>query len=103
MDIRLSSDLAATESYREAYQSIAEEMRNLVARNNLAEDEANRLSQFNAELLGHANPTQKILYVDRIRRELAETKQVRISVHLNGVPYPTTDSPSETYARNPRP
>ena len=51
-------------------------MRGLVARNALAEDEANRLSAFNAEILSHRNPTQKILYVDRIRRELAETKQV---------------------------
>ena len=74
--VRLSADLATAESYREAYQSIAEEMRALVARNDLAEEEANRLSQFNAELLGHGNPTQKILYVDRIRRELADAKQV---------------------------
>ena len=51
-------------------------MRGLVARNVLAEEEANRLSQFNAEILGHCNPTQKIFYVDRIRRELADTKQV---------------------------
>ena len=51
-------------------------MRGLVARNALAEDEALRLSQFNAEILSHSNPTQKILYVDRIRRELADTKQV---------------------------
>lgn len=52
-------------------------MRGLVARNDLAEDEADRLSRFNAEILSHSNPTQKIMYVDRIRRELADTKQVR--------------------------
>lgn len=46
-------------------------------RNDLAEDEAERLSAFNAEILGHRNPAQRIMYVDRIRRELAETKQVR--------------------------
>ncbi|KAG9316592.1 hypothetical protein JVU11DRAFT_2646 [Chiua virens] len=34
-----------------------------------------RLSQFNAEILGHHNPAQRIVYVDRIRRELADTKQ----------------------------
>ncbi|EJD02797.1 uncharacterized protein FOMMEDRAFT_146619 [Fomitiporia mediterranea MF3/22] len=72
---QLTSELAGADAYREAYASIAEEMRGLVARNALAEDEANRLSQFNAEILSHRNPTQKILYVDRIRRELAETKQ----------------------------
>jgi hypothetical protein len=49
----------------------------LAARNQLAESEANRLSQFNAEILGHNNPGQRIVYLDRVRRELAETKQVR--------------------------
>ena len=48
----------------------------LISRNALAEDEAQYLSQMNAEILSHANPNQKIYYVDRIRRELAETKQV---------------------------
>ncbi|KAG1732266.1 uncharacterized protein EDB91DRAFT_1152520 [Suillus paluster] len=47
----------------------------LVARNNLAEEEAENLSKFNAEILSHNNPAQRILYVDRIRRELAEVKQ----------------------------
>ncbi|KAL5485111.1 hypothetical protein ACEPAI_7753 [Sanghuangporus weigelae] len=78
---QLSSELASADAYREAYQSIAEEMRGLVARNALAEDEANRLSVFNAEILSHRNPTQKILYVDRIRRELAETKQNLVLSH----------------------
>ncbi|KAL5507183.1 hypothetical protein ACEPAH_6639 [Sanghuangporus vaninii] len=78
---QLSSELASADAYREAYQSIAEEMRGLVARNALAEDEANRLSAFNAEILSHRNPTQKILYVDRIRRELAETKQKLVLSH----------------------
>ncbi|KAI5118462.1 hypothetical protein M0805_006281 [Coniferiporia weirii] len=72
---QLSEELVGADAYREAYQNIAEEMRGLVARNSLAEDEAERLSKFNAEILGHRNPTQKIYYVDRIRRELSETKQ----------------------------
>lgn len=72
---QLTGELANAEDYCEAYMSLAEEMRGLVARNALAEDEATRLSEFNAEILSHRNPTQKILYVDRIRRELAETKQ----------------------------
>jgi hypothetical protein len=49
----------------------------LVDRNDLAEEEADRLSRFNAEILGHNNPAQRIMYVDRIRKELAETKHVR--------------------------
>ena len=36
-----------------------------------------RLARFNAEILGHHNPAQRILYVDRVRRELAAAKQVR--------------------------
>ncbi|KLO12253.1 hypothetical protein SCHPADRAFT_875665 [Schizopora paradoxa] len=72
---QLSNGIADADIYREAYESIAEEMRNLVARNTLAEEEAERLSKFNAEILGHRNPVQKICYVDKIRRELAETKQ----------------------------
>lgn len=49
----------------------------------LAEDEANKLSKFNAEILGHHNPAQRIQYVDRIRQELYEAKQV--CVCLEGV------------------
>jgi len=48
----------------------------LVDRNALAEEEAQQLSKFNAELLSHKNPSQKIMYVDRIRQELADAKQV---------------------------
>lgn len=48
----------------------------LVTKNALAEDEAQRLSKFNAEILGHNNPAQRIVYIDRVRRELHETKQV---------------------------
>ena len=48
-----------------------------MTRNQIAEEEVDRISQFNAEILGHHNPAQRIMYVDRIRRELAEAKQVR--------------------------
>jgi hypothetical protein len=33
-------------------------------------------SQFNVEILGHNNPAQHIVYLDRVRRELADTEQV---------------------------
>lgn len=68
------------ERYQEAYYNLVDEVGTLVDRNNLAEDEADRLSKFNAEILGHHNPSQRIMYVDRIRRELAETKQVNSSI-----------------------
>lgn len=48
----------------------------LVSRNALAEDEAKYLSEFNAHLLGHSNLNQRIFYVDRLRKEMSELKQV---------------------------
>ncbi|KAI1795710.1 hypothetical protein LXA43DRAFT_970577 [Ganoderma leucocontextum] len=71
---QLSFDLAEAEKYQEAYSSLLAEVDQLVMKNALAEGEAQRLSKFNAEILGHNNPAQRIVYVDRIRRELHETK-----------------------------
>jgi hypothetical protein len=62
--------------YQHAYEELTEQVAGTIARSTLAEDEAKKLSKFNAEILGHQNASQKIMYVDRIRRELAETKQV---------------------------
>jgi hypothetical protein len=76
----LTVDLTDAEQYRDAYHNLVDEVGVLAARNQLAECEANRLSQFNAEILGHNNPGQRIVYLDRVRRELAETKQVRLRV-----------------------
>lgn len=70
------TELADAERYQEAYVSLSEQVGALVARNQLAEEEAERLGKFNAEILGHNNPAQRIAYVDRIRRELAEAKHV---------------------------
>ncbi|KAI0675174.1 hypothetical protein C8Q78DRAFT_1075491 [Trametes maxima] len=72
---QLSTDLADAERYEEAYNNLLAEVDALVVRNALAEEEAQRLSKYNAEILGHHNPAQRIMYVDRIRRELHETKQ----------------------------
>jgi uncharacterized tellurite resistance protein B-like protein len=72
------AELAEAERYQEAYNSLSEQVNDLLARNQLAEEEAERLSKFNAEILGHSNPAQRIAYVDRIRRELAEAKHVSL-------------------------
>ncbi|KAJ7594855.1 hypothetical protein C8J56DRAFT_927788 [Mycena floridula] len=71
----LTCELADAERYQEAYYTLSDEVGALVARKALAEEEAKRLSEFNAEIIGHQNPAQRILYVERIRNELAETKQ----------------------------
>ncbi|KAG8802884.1 hypothetical protein FRC17_006323, partial [Serendipita sp. 399] len=61
--------------YEHAYTSLCKEVDALVLRNELVEREADHLSRFNAEILGHTNPNQKIHYLDRIRKDLADTKQ----------------------------
>ncbi|KAJ7096402.1 hypothetical protein C8R44DRAFT_889709 [Mycena epipterygia] len=70
----LTTELADSEPFQAAYYSLSDEVKSLIARNELAEGEAQQLSKFNAEILGHHNPAQRIMYVDRIRRELAEIK-----------------------------
>ncbi|KAJ7209499.1 hypothetical protein GGX14DRAFT_520769 [Mycena pura] len=70
----LTAELAESEQFQAAYYSLSDEVKSLIARKELAEGEAHQLSKFNAEILGHHNPAQRIVYVDRIRRELAETK-----------------------------
>lgn len=75
---QLTVELTDAERYREVYHNLVDEVGVLAARNELAESEAHRLSRFNAEILGHNNPAQRIVYLDRVRRELAETKQMLI-------------------------
>ncbi|KAH7921391.1 hypothetical protein BV22DRAFT_1038704 [Leucogyrophana mollusca] len=72
---QLNMELTDVSRFQEAYYSLVDETEALLARNDLAEEEAERLSRFNAEILGHNNPAQRIMYVDRIRRELADVKQ----------------------------
>jgi hypothetical protein len=68
--------------YQHAYEELSERVSLAIARSALAEEEADKLSKFNAEILGHQNASQKIMYVDRVRRELAETKQVGTFFHV---------------------
>ncbi|KIJ18737.1 hypothetical protein PAXINDRAFT_110329 [Paxillus involutus ATCC 200175] len=72
---QLDLELVDASRFQDAYYKLLDETEGLLARNNLAEEEAERLSRFNAEILGHHNPAQRIVYVDRIRSELADTKQ----------------------------
>jgi uncharacterized tellurite resistance protein B-like protein len=62
--------------YEHAYKALTQEVDALITRNELVEREAEHLSRFNAEILGHTNPNQKIHYLDRVRRDLADAKQV---------------------------
>ncbi|KAG9012711.1 hypothetical protein FRB93_001264 [Tulasnella sp. JGI-2019a] len=75
----LMEQLENAERYKESYLRLIKEVDVLVSRNALAEEEANKLSRVNVEILSHTNASQKIMYVDKIRRELAETKQKLIA------------------------
>uniref|UniRef100_A0A0W0F068 Uncharacterized protein n=1 Tax=Moniliophthora roreri TaxID=221103 RepID=A0A0W0F068_MONRR len=72
---QLTAELMDAERFQEAYYSLHDHVETLTARNALAEDEAAKLSAINAEILGHRNPAQRIMYVERIRGELAEARQ----------------------------
>lgn len=75
----MTAELTEAERFQEAYYSLSDEVSALLVRNEIAEGEAERISKFNAEILGHHNPAQRIMYVDRIRRELAEAKHVSVA------------------------
>ncbi|KAF5389493.1 hypothetical protein D9757_004326 [Collybiopsis confluens] len=75
MFITVQKSRMAEDSLRAENEQLAKELERLSGRNSLAEGEAQRLRKANAEILGHQNPAQKIMYVERIRNELTETKQ----------------------------
>ena len=83
MDSRLTKEVQELEPYAEAYSTLLNQIALLRSRQEIAEEQANQLSQCNAELLGHHNPAQRILYVDRIRRELAEARQTIAELQLD--------------------
>ena len=78
----MTEDLQSLEYYSAAYENLTKQINLLVSLNKIAEEEATQLSQCNAEILGHHNPAQRIMYVDRIRRELAEAKATIAELEL---------------------
>jgi hypothetical protein len=70
--------------FEEQYNELLERQAILEAREAMAIEEAERLSMQNAELLGHTNGSQKIGYVDGVRREMALCKHVSRHVQSNG-------------------
>lgn len=78
----MTEDLQSLEYYSAAYANLTKQINLLVSLNKIAEEEATQLSQCNAAILGHHNPAQRIMYVDRIRRELAEAKATIAELQL---------------------
>jgi chromosome segregation ATPase len=73
---RLTSELTEAERFQDAFYTLKDQVDSLSARNDLAQGEAEKLSKLNAQILGHGNPAQRIMYVDKIRQELSQCKQV---------------------------
>jgi hypothetical protein len=63
-----------------AHDQLLEQYEILETRLALAEDESDRLSQVNAELISHGNGLQRISYVEGVRREMSLIKQVSCSL-----------------------
>lgn len=70
----MTQEITEAEKYKEAYFSYVDQVGLWADSTSLAEQEAGRLAKLNAEILGHHNPSQRIMYVDRIRKELADVK-----------------------------
>lgn len=73
---RLQRALGAAERYKELYEDLEERYRILEAREAMTYEDAEQLGRQNAELLGHGHDSQKVSYVDAVRREMAVTKAV---------------------------
>ena len=75
-DERLREALDEAQKYEDMYISLLDTHRELVERESLVTEEAERLGAQNAELIGHSNGDQKINYVEGVRREMAFTRHV---------------------------
>ncbi|KAI5890819.1 uncharacterized protein SCHCODRAFT_01191303 [Schizophyllum commune H4-8] len=71
----LTAELEEAVEYKDAYEQLVEEAHVLASRNEIAEAEARQLMKANADILGHGNPSQRIVYVDKIRNELHGARQ----------------------------
>ncbi|KAH9948685.1 hypothetical protein B0H21DRAFT_845411 [Amylocystis lapponica] len=70
----LTSELSLAERYQEAYNSLVEEVDALID-GMRSRKRSSAPTKIQRRIIGHNNPAQRIMYVDRIRSELHETKQ----------------------------
>lgn len=70
--------MSVAERYKELYEDLEERYRILEAREAMTYEDAEQLGRQNAELLGHGHDSQKVSYVDAVRREMAMTKAVSV-------------------------
>lgn len=70
----LLRELERSSQYETAYQTLRAQAQVLVSQSTSYEAQMKELSSLNTILASHTNPSQKILYLDRIRRELDERR-----------------------------
>ena len=75
----LLRELERSSQYETAYQTLRAQAQVLVSQSTSYEAQMKELSSLNTILASHTNPSQKILYLDRIRRELDER---RVQTHV---------------------
>lgn len=67
-------ELESASQIQAKYDSLRSEAQVLLSRSNLYETQRDELSNLNNMLASHTNPSQKIYYLDRIRRELDDKR-----------------------------
>ncbi|PWN18049.1 hypothetical protein BCV69DRAFT_295479 [Microstroma glucosiphilum] len=70
----LLESLASTAHYQQMYTTLLSTSHTLLHRLQASEADLHSLSEENMLLASHSNPTQKILYLDGLRRRLAESR-----------------------------
>lgn len=78
----LLDSLYEAAAVRDAFDKLQHQMSILAGRSELFEEEASQLAAINAELASHTNPNQKIVYLDRIRRDLSEKREECIELRV---------------------
>lgn len=67
-------EIARSAHYEAAYAELHTEAQTLIAKLAARDIQADELTSMNATLTSHANPQQRILCIDRVRRQLDETR-----------------------------
>ena len=77
--VSAEESLQELDGLREAHVELQRTLSSLLARSTLAEHDVAALASLNAQLAGHANHSQKVRHLERVRAELADYKRVRLA------------------------
>lgn len=79
MSFRLRDALEKAAPFEEMYNALLAAHHTMLAREEMALDEADRLGAQNAELIGTVSAVQRVGYIEGVRREMALVKHVGYS------------------------